>query len=129
MWGQEVRAGQWVWDTTGKPTSPIFASKVVHSKNNISSGCIQYKKAHGLKESLNLAEKATTGNLTKISEINYEKIATSDTDNSIFENNVEVDLFIVKITAHLACFEVVYLFEHFLLLSPNHDGVDESTYN
>eukprot|EP00957_Ditylum_brightwellii_P059809 4540874-Ditylum_brightwellii.AAC.1 len=84
---------------TTKPTLPvkfvlpIFATKVVHSKNDLTSGCVQYTKAdctaHGPKESLNLAEKATPGHSIKISKINYKKIAMSTTDNSVFENNVK----------------------------------------
>eukprot|EP00957_Ditylum_brightwellii_P073461 5582525-Ditylum_brightwellii.AAC.1 len=84
-----------------KSALSIFASKVVCSKQELTSGCVQYAKndctAHEPKESLNLAEKATTRQSTKISEINYKKFAKSSTDDSIFKNNVEVGSFIIKI--------------------------------
>eukprot|EP00957_Ditylum_brightwellii_P158842 12090230-Ditylum_brightwellii.AAC.1 len=58
--------------------------------------------------------------------MDYEKFAKSSTDDSVFENNVKLNSFIVKIANHLSCFDMIYLFEWFLLLDPKQSGIDDS---
>eukprot|EP00957_Ditylum_brightwellii_P112475 8575381-Ditylum_brightwellii.AAC.1 len=114
----------------GKSTLSTFTTIAMRNKKAISSGCAQYFKAdcikHNPKESLALVEKATAGTNEKIAGINYEKIAATNTDNFVFENNVKVETFLHEISAHLVQFDMIYLFKKFPLLRPTHEVTDKA---
>eukprot|EP00957_Ditylum_brightwellii_P110516 8429938-Ditylum_brightwellii.AAC.1 len=61
-------------------------------------------------------EKANSGATVQIHGVHYEEVAMDSANNSFFEDNVEVDVFLNKIVKHFIHFNMMYLHQKFPLL-------------
>jgi hypothetical protein len=68
------------------------------------------------KELMTISDKAQTGTTSKLSMIDYSKIGVDSKDDSLFQNNLEIETFIEKFEIHCGTFEMIELFNEFPVL-------------
>eukprot|EP00560_Eucampia_antarctica_P000151 CAMPEP_0197834534 /NCGR_PEP_ID=MMETSP1437-20131217/22707_1 /TAXON_ID=49252 ORGANISM="Eucampia antarctica, Strain CCMP1452" /NCGR_SAMPLE_ID=MMETSP1437 /ASSEMBLY_ACC=CAM_ASM_001096 /LENGTH=95 /DNA_ID=CAMNT_0043439275 /DNA_START=23 /DNA_END=307 /DNA_ORIENTATION=- len=61
----------------------------------------QLREGPSVKEKLSIIKEATSGLETKMSKVNYESIAGDGTNDDHLENNIEVEIFLFKMSKYL----------------------------
>ena len=119
--------------TTGAtvtPSAPTFASSRVRNKSQTGSSRPQFTRALRencqTKDKLSICREATSGAPTKIKKVDYDKVGMKSKDDTLFENNVEVETFITTVERHCVRFDMAYTFKNFPVLDPVPPSGDHS---
>ena len=112
--------------STTTTTVPSFASTKVRSKQQIGFTHPQFsrtlRESSTTKDKIQICREATTGATIKIKKIDYDQVGMHSKDDTLFENNVEVETFISAVERHCIRFDMAYFFKNFPVLEDPING-------
>ena len=99
---------------------PGFSNSVVRNKEDIGQAKPQFnratREAAATKERLMISKEATTGAEAKLDLVNLQAELNSRPEDSVLENNVEVETFIENMERHAIRFDMAHFMQNFPIL-------------
>jgi hypothetical protein len=119
------------------PKKPSFATSAVRDEEECEKARPQFTREEreraskkSSKDFIHISKEARSGLDTELSMIDYAKIGITSKDDSIFKNNLEVEVFIINFELHCIRYDMVEFYQNFPLLDPPEaDGNDANRYS